>query len=166
MDPKKYPVKDFLWSQTDGRWSWKKVGISKRSVREIGCALLCQDYVFNRYTKGHPLFRPGQYVDLVNANAKKANYGDWLTPSGETYWNNLDRISGGRIKHTYDSTKAHFVLACVIWGGLTHWVVKLGDGSICYNPYGGKIELFNQPLKWRTALRKDGKTPLEIYYAI
>lgn len=149
----------YLWSQTSlFAGASKQIGVSGRTAKDIGCAIFCLTRVYNLVFDGNPLLRPYQFIDIVNKNAKEKNYTDWLTRGGNIYWNSLDRISKGKITHTYKREEAHFVLGCVQWGDITHWVLKLGDGTLCYNPYGGTIEPFSNN-KWHDTKR-------EIYYKL
>lgn len=136
MNPKDYPVRDFQWSQRDWRWRWKKLGRSGLTVGGYGCASLCITYILDRFFKetGQRWLYPSEVVD-------SATY----TPDGRLYWNTVDKLSHGALKHVY--YRGRYVLKEVYWSTYRHWVVKLGkeEDNLCYDPWSGRIENFSRP---------------------
>lgn len=130
MNPNDYQPRDFLWSQRDIRWSWKKLGKSSLTVGGYGCAALCCTYVIDRRMKdlNRGGILPGDFVNRAT-----------FTPGGSIYWNSVDAISGGAVRHTSNPAESRYRLMEVVWGTYHHWIVLL-DGDLAYDPWDGKIK--------------------------
>lgn len=140
MKPSGYQPRDFLWKQQgDPRWSWKKVALSGKTIAAIGCAILANNYIWNRYLKDHglPFTRPNNYIDWLNAKARNAGYRAYLTAGGALYWNSLNEYSGGKLRHQmhpFVTGEKGYTMTEYRWGNITHWTVNL-NRDLAYNSY-------------------------------
>ena len=146
MNPADYKPRVGLWSQRDWRWANKQLGTSGAKMGPKGCAVTClaiiilRDY-WDRYQKNPPkIWRPGDVCDWMSKNGK-------FTPQGDAYLNTVDVLTNGHCINVYDKSEARYTMIQVIWGGQTHWVVKL-DGDLCLDPWDGVIKKLEQT-KWR-----------------
>ena len=141
MNPIDYKPTDFLWSQRDIRWAYKKLGGSGLDVGHYGCASVGANYCINRAWKSKKIdrfSRPGEFIDFCN------NKG-FYTKNGMLYWNSIDKFSNGVLKYTPTKLGSFITMAQVRWGSYLHWIVLL-DGDLALNPWTGKIEKRKQSI--------------------